>query len=84
MPKYYGGHDGMLLELASMSYLGCTVVVAGRAMETDQGISSFKTFEDVEVPEVIAKLVCTCPCTLLLLLFAAAAVLCCQCQAKAL
>lgn len=57
MPKYYGGHDGMLLQLASMSYLGCSVLVAGRAVTDDQGNSSFKTFEDVEVPDAITKLV---------------------------
>lgn len=57
MPKYYGGHDGMLLQLASMSFAGCSVVVAGRAVTDDTGSSTFKTFEDVEVPEVITKLV---------------------------
>lgn len=57
MPKYYGGHDGMLLQLASMSFAGCSVVVAGRAVTEDNGRSSFKTFEDVEVPEAISKLV---------------------------
>ena len=57
MPKYYGGHDGMLLQLASMSHLGCSVLVAGRAVSDDQGNSNFKTFEDVEVPEAITKLV---------------------------
>lgn len=57
MPKYYGGHDGMLLQLASMSFAGCSVIVAGRAVTDDTGSTSFKTFEDVEVPEVITKLV---------------------------
>lgn len=57
MPKYYGGHDGMLLQLASMSFAGCSVIVAGRAVTDDTGSSTFKTFEDVEVPEVITKLV---------------------------
>ena len=57
MPKYYGGHDGMLLQLASMSFAGCSVVVAGRAVTDDEGSSNFKTFEDVEIPEVLTKLV---------------------------
>ena len=57
MPKYYGGHDGMLLQLASMSFVGCSVVVAGRAVTDDEGSSSFKTFEDVDIPEVLTKLV---------------------------
>ena len=57
MPKYYDGHDGMLLQLASMTYLGCSVLVAGRAVTDDQGNSSFKTFEDVEVPQALTKLV---------------------------
>ena len=57
MPKYYGGHDGMLLQLASMSFAGCSVIVAGRAVTDDTGNTTFKTFEDVEVPEVITKLV---------------------------
>lgn len=57
MPKYYGGHDGMLLQLASMSQLGCSVIVAGRVVTDDQGKSSFKTFEDVEVPDAITDLV---------------------------
>lgn len=57
MPKYYGGHDGMLLQLASMSFVGCSVIVAGRAVTDDEGSSSFRTFEDVEVPEVLTKLV---------------------------
>lgn len=57
MPKYYGSHDGMLLQLASMSSAGCSVVVVGRAVTEDDGSSSFKTFEDVAVPEAIAKLV---------------------------
>lgn len=57
MPKYYGGHDGMLLQLAGMSHLGCHVVVAGRIATDDQGESSFMTFEDVEVPEAITDLV---------------------------
>lgn len=57
MPKYYGGHDGMLLQLASMSFVGCSVIVAGRAMTDDDGSSSFKTFKDVEIPEVLTKLV---------------------------
>ncbi|KAL3139080.1 hypothetical protein ABBQ32_005876 [Trebouxia sp. C0010 RCD-2024] len=56
MPKYYGGHDGMLLQLASMSFAGCSVVVAGRAVTEDNGSSSFKMFEDVEVPEAISNL----------------------------
>lgn len=56
MPKYYGGHDGMLLELASMSHQGCSVVVAGRVATDDQGNKSFRTFEDVDVPEAITKL----------------------------
>ncbi|KAL0028740.1 hypothetical protein WJX79_003641 [Trebouxia sp. C0005] len=56
MPKYYGGHDGMLLQLAGMSHLGCHVVVAGRIATDDQGESSFMTFEDVEVPEAITDL----------------------------
>jgi len=57
MPKYYGGHDGMLLQLAGMSHLGCHVVVAGRIATDDQGESSFMTFEDVEVPDAITDLV---------------------------
>ncbi len=57
MPKYYGGHDGMLLQLAGMSHLGCHVVVAGRIATDDQGESSFKTFEDVEAPDAITDLV---------------------------
>ena len=57
MPKYYGGHDGMLLQLAGMSYLGCHVVVAGRVETDDQGKRTFKTFEDVEVPDAVADLV---------------------------
>ena len=57
MTKYYGGHDGMLLQLASMSFVGCSVIVAGRAVTDDEGSSIFKTFEDVEVPEVLRKLV---------------------------
>lgn len=57
MPKYYGGHDGMLLQLAGMSYLGCHVVVAGRVETDDQGKRTFKTFEDVEVPDAITDLV---------------------------
>ena len=57
MPKYYGGHDGMLLQLAGMSHLGCHVIVAGRIVTDDQGESSFKTFEDVEVPDAITDLV---------------------------
>lgn len=56
MAKYYGGHDGMLLELASMSHQGCSVMVAGRVATDDQGNKSFKTFEDVDVPEAITKL----------------------------
>ncbi|DBA84041.1 TPA: hypothetical protein ACH3X1_006523 [Trebouxia sp. C0004] len=56
MPKYYGGHDGMLLHLAGMSHLGCHVVVAGRVATDDQGESSFMTFEDVEVPDAITDL----------------------------
>lgn len=61
MPKYYGGHDGMLLQLASMSFAGCSVFVAGRAVTDDNGSSSFKTFQDVEVPDVIRKLVRLAP-----------------------
>ena len=57
MPKYYGGHDGMLLSLASMSHQGCSVIVAGRVVTDDQGNKKFKTFDEVEVPEVITKLV---------------------------
>ncbi len=57
MPRYYGGHDGMLLQLAGMSHLGCHVVVAGRIATNDQGESSFMTFEDVEVPDAITDLV---------------------------
>ena len=57
MPKYYGGHDGMLLQLASMSYKGCSVVVAGRVAKDEQGNQQFKTFEDVKVPDVISQLV---------------------------
>lgn len=69
MAKYYGGHDGMLLELASMSHQGCSVMVAGRVATDDQGNKSFKTFEDVDVPEAITKLVsCSTPGCLLFLM----------------
>lgn len=57
MPKYYGGHDGMLLQLASMRFAGCSVAVAGRAVTDNEGRSNFKTFEDIEIPEVLTKLV---------------------------
>ena len=65
MPKYYGGHDGMLLSLASMSHQGCSVIVAGRVVTDNQGNKQFKTFDDVEVPEVITKLVSPNPYALL-------------------
>lgn len=59
MPKYYGGNDEMLLQLASMSYKGCSIMAVGRAVSDENGSSSFKSFEDVAVPEALEKLVRT-------------------------
>ena len=63
MPKYYGGNDEMLVQLASMSYKGCSILAVGRIVEDDDGNNSFKSFEDVAVPEALEKLVrgkCSC------------------------
>lgn len=63
MPKYYGGNDEMLVQLASMSYKGCSILAVGRIVEDDDGNNSFKSFEDVAVPEALEKLVrgrCKC------------------------
>lgn len=57
MPKYYGGNDEMLLQLASMGYKGCSTLVVGRVVSDDNGNSSFKSFEDVAVPEALQKMV---------------------------
>lgn len=59
MPKYYGGNDEMLLQLASMSYKGCCILAVGRVADEEDGSSSFKSFEDVDVPEALNKLVRT-------------------------
>lgn len=57
MPKYYGGHDEMILQLASMSYKGCSILAVGRVVADDEGNSTFKSFKDVAVPEALQKLV---------------------------
>lgn len=50
MPKYYGGHTKMLLELAALHHQGCKFLVAGRAGDHGQ----FLQLKDVKVPEDIA------------------------------
>lgn len=50
MPKYYGGHIQMLLQLAALQHRGCQFLVAGRA--GDDG--KFLTLKDVDVPSEIA------------------------------
>ena len=57
MPKYYGGHDEMMLQLASMSYKGCSIVAVGRVASDDDGNSTFKSFDHVDVPEALRTLV---------------------------
>ena len=54
MPKYYGGHTKMLLQLTALRHRGCQFLVAGRA--GDNG--AFLTLKDVEIPDEIADQVC--------------------------
>ena len=55
MPKYYGGHTNMLLELAALHYRGCKFLVAGRAGDNGE----FLQLRDVKIPGEISDKVST-------------------------
>ena len=50
MPKYYGSHTKMLLELTALHHRGCQFLVAGRAGDNRK----FLTLGDVDIPSEIA------------------------------
>ena len=64
MPKYYGGHVKMLLELTALHHRGCQFLVAGRTGDNGK----FLTLKDVEIPNEIADQVHRFPDTLMICL----------------
>lgn len=50
MPKYYGGHTQMLLQLSALHHQGCKFLVAGRLGED----GAFLTLDSIDVPEELA------------------------------
>ena len=54
MPKYYGGHTAMLLDLNGIKHLGCKFLVAGRVGEDGK----FLTMDDIQFPQEVVDMVC--------------------------
>ena len=50
MPKYYGGHGKMLMELAALHHRGCRFLVAGRVGED----GTFLQLGDIDIPQEIS------------------------------